>query len=174
MNNKPKLILINGTTGIGKSTLASRIHDEHPMAFLIEMDAIRRYFSKYKELRKESLLANYDLCKAICEENLKNSRTVIVEKIIPDNDEFIEDLHALGAKYGAQTCEIILNASKDTVVERAKLRGYSDGNSLTPDKVLNFWKQIQELIPRRPDAFVINTDNLDADNVFDLVNKHIS
>jgi len=168
-----KLIIINGTTGIGKSTLASRIHQGLPMSFLIEMDAIRRYFSHYKKMRKDSLFANYELALAICENNLKNGRSVVIEKVIPDNDEFLDALIEMGKKYDAETTEVILNAKKETVVERAELRGYIEGNSLTPEKVVKFWEGMQELIPRRPDALVVDTDTLNAEEVFDLVNKKI-
>ena len=171
MNNKSKLIIINGATGVGKSTLASRLHQEIPMSFLIEMDAIRRYFSHYKEMRKESLFANYDLTKAISEHNLRQGHSVIIEKVIPDNDEFIDELIQIGLKNNAETHEIILHASKGVIVKRAELRGYSEDNSLTPEKVLKFWTGIEELIPRRPDAFVVNTDTLNSEELFDLIMK---
>ncbi|MBA3302830.1 MAG: AAA family ATPase, partial [Acidimicrobiia bacterium] len=37
----PRLILLNGPPGIGKSTLAQRFVDEHPLALNLDLDAVR-------------------------------------------------------------------------------------------------------------------------------------
>ena len=169
-----KLIIINGATGVGKSTVALELHKSLPMAFLLEIDALRRHFSRYKELRKESLFASYGLALTICEQNLKQGRNVIIEKVIADNDDFLEDLISIGKSHGVDIYEIILNASKDVVVKRAADRGFKDGGSLTLDKVISFWEQIQDLIKRRSNAFVVDTDKMEIEDVLVKVKEHVN
>jgi deoxyadenosine/deoxycytidine kinase len=48
MKSKPKLIIINGPAGIGKSTTSSILHMLLPFSFLIEVDVQRRFISQYR------------------------------------------------------------------------------------------------------------------------------
>jgi adenylate kinase family enzyme len=44
-----KLIILNGPPGIGKSTVAQKLQKELPLSFLLEIDALRRCISNYRE-----------------------------------------------------------------------------------------------------------------------------
>jgi deoxyadenosine/deoxycytidine kinase len=49
-----KIIIINGPTGIGKSTISRMVHKDLPLSFLLSIDEQRRYISHYRENRIES------------------------------------------------------------------------------------------------------------------------
>lgn len=167
-----KLILINGPTGIGKSTIAGKIHQSLPLSFLLDIDAQRRYISGYKEYREESLDLVLKLSLAIVERSLQSGHDVIIDKVFTDakiSDAFLE----LGRKYGAAVFEFVLTADKDTLIARADERGYIEGSMLTPEKVPEFWEKIQNYIKDRPHATVVETKNLSIDETFEYVRGKI-
>ena len=44
------LLLINGAPGVGKSTLAQRYAEEHPLALVIDIDAIRAQLGQWAKV----------------------------------------------------------------------------------------------------------------------------
>ncbi len=157
-----KLILINGPTGIGKSTIAQKIHQDLPLSFLLDIDAQRRYISGYREHRAESLDLVIKLSLATVENYLQSKHDVVIDKVITDV-EMAEKFFELGRKYNATVFEFVLNTDKETLVARAGERGYKEGGMLTLEKVPKFWDRIQNYIKERPRAIVVETKNLNPD-----------
>lgn len=167
-----KLILINGPTGIGKSTIAGQIHQTLPLSFLLDIDAQRRYISGYKEHRDESLDLVLKLSYAVIETALQNGRDVVIDKVLTDT-EVSERFLELGRKYSAVVYEFVLNADKETLIARANERGFIDGSMLIPEKVPEFWDRIQSYLVERPEAIVIDTKSMSADDTFEYVREKI-
>jgi predicted kinase len=165
-----KLIIINGPCGVGKSTVARKLHETLPLSFLLDIDAQRRFISRHIEMAPESLSLVNAVALGITEACLREGRDVIVEKKI-ENTQFLDDLIALGKKHGAETYEFILWAPKEVVMKRAADRGYRPGGSFTPEKCERFWHQIDDLKDRRPEAKVIDAGRLDSDGVLEAVKK---
>lgn len=42
MSNRPKLIIMNGPCGIGKSTAAKHLHESMPLSYLVEIDVSKK------------------------------------------------------------------------------------------------------------------------------------
>ena len=168
-----KLIIINGPTGIGKSTVAKKIHDKLPLSFLLDIDAQRRYISDYRKNRKESSELSFVVSRAIVDEYLKSGHSVIIDKVIFKTTT-ISDFIELAKKHNAKVYEFILNLDKKTLINRAKERGYKDEGLLTSEKVEEFWETTQEYIKNRPDAVVIDTKNLNVEGVIKMIEGHIS
>ncbi len=168
-----KLILINGPTGIGKSTVAKKIHEARPLSFLVDIDALRRYISGYREYREESRGLSLLISEAIIDTYLKSNHDVVVDKVFTDA-ETVNSLIELGKKHKAEVYEFVLNASKELVVERANVRGFRENSLLTPEKVEMFWQKIQEYIRVRPEAIVINIEKLNPEEVYQQLFLHLS
>jgi predicted kinase len=167
-----KLILINGPTGIGKSTIAQKIHHALPLSFLLDIDAQRRYISGYKEHREESGDLVVKLSLAMVECYLQNGHDVVIDKVLTDatiSESFLE----LGRKYDATVYEFVLNADKDTLIARAGERGFKEGSMLTPEKVPEFWEAMQIYVKERPQTIVIDTEGMNADDTFEYVRRNI-
>lgn len=167
-----KLILINGPTGIGKSTIAQKIHQSLPLSFLLDIDAQRRYISGYREYRGESLDLVIKLSLAIVENYLQSKHDVVIDKVLTDV-EVAERFLELGRKYDATVFEFVLNADKETLVARAEERGYKEGGMLTPEKVPEFWDRIQNYIKERPQAIIVDTKNVNIEETFEYIQGKI-
>ncbi len=168
-----KLILINGPSGVGKSTVAEKLHREIPLSLLVEVDVWRRFISAYKEHREESLKLAYQYTVSAIDSYLKTGNSVIVDKVILDAPDILNAITALGQKYGAEIHEFVLVADKQKVVERAAQRGYSADSLLTPQKVEELWESAEKFKSERPGAIVIDTNDLSPEAVYDLVKKTV-
>jgi len=167
-----KLILINGPTGIGKSTIAGKLHQVLPLSFLLDIDAQRRYISGYKEHRKESGKLVTELSLAMVENYLQSGHDVIIDKMFTDakiSDTFLK----LGQKYSATVFEFVLNTDKKTLVARANERGYKEGSMLTPEKVPEFWDCVQNYIKDRHQATVVDTRDMNSEETFKYILEKI-
>src|SRR3569833_1227780 len=116
-----KLIILNGPSGVGKSTTAAALHKGMPLSLRIEIDELRRWISGYREHTKESLSLANEQALSAAETHLRLGHTVIIDKSIIEA-EIVDRMHALGRQYGADIHEIILIARKDIVQERADAR----------------------------------------------------
>ncbi len=167
-----KLILINGPTGIGKSTIAGKLHQALPLSLLLDIDAQRRYISGYREHREESGDLVLKLSLAMVESYLQNGHDVVIDKVLTDaqiSERFLE----LGRKYDATVFDFVLTADKETLIARANERGYREGSMLTPEKVPEFWERMQSYIKERPQAIAVDTKNVSVDETFEYVREKI-
>lgn len=159
-----KLIVINGPCGVGKSTVALRLHNKIPLAFLLDVDAQTRFISHYKEYGEERRELMKAISMGIIDSCLSVGCTVIVDKMTFD-PQILDAYHALGEKHHAETYEIILWAPKNVVMSRANARGWVEGGMLTPEKCERFWNEIDALRRQRALAKVIDTNDLNEEGL---------
>ena len=160
---------MNGPAGVGKTTIAERLHKEMPMAFLVDIEAQRKFINDYQEYPKESMDAAFSVSMAIVGEYLKTGNDVIVEQMIWNINDYLDRLVKLGKESGAEVYEFILNASKETVMDRISKRNKRPD----PEKVSAFWEETQKLKHERPDAIFIDTEELNTDEVFEKIKNRI-
>lgn len=165
-----KLIIINGPCGIGKSTLAARLHDSMPLSFLLDIDAQRRFISHYRESKEKSGEATMTISNAIIKSCLEMDNSIIVDKMLFD-PLIIDSYHELAKLHGADIYEILLWAPMDVVMQRATERGWKEAGLLTPEKCEFFWHKINELKSLRPQAHIINIENIDEEALYIQVAK---
>ncbi len=154
-----KLIILNGPCGVGKSTIAAALHEKMPLSFLLDVDAQSRNISHYKEYREERWEIRDAISEAIIETCLRLGRDVIVDKIIFDST-ILDSYCVIAKKYNADVHEIILWATKDVVMKRAKDRGWREESLLTPERCEQFWHEIDAFKEKRPRATVIDVSDL--------------
>lgn len=164
-----KLIVLNGPSGIGKSTVALALQKELPLSLLLDLDALRRLIEGYRERRMESAVLSYKHALALTDAHLEAGYSVIVEKVMLKADWFLDGLRALSEKYGAQYHEIFLTASKQAVITRAHERGFKPGSLLTPVRVEEIWEESQELMARREGMQIIDTTEMNIKETVEQV-----
>jgi broad-specificity NMP kinase len=174
-----KLILFNGPPGVGKTTIAKKVHEIIPLSFLLDLDQQREFISQYKEYPKESRTLSFDIALAITENCLKNGRDFISGKGMLDmieegqNKNRLDQFVELGRKYGAEVYEIFLWADKETSLKRAdergydkKLRGTIEG---TRELFGRYWEEMNTFKEKRKEAIVVDTSNLSPEAVFEKI-----
>ncbi len=164
-----RLIILNGPWGVGKSTLATRLHAAMPGAYHVELDVIRRGISGYDNAPEESFRFAIRIASDIIERCLSEGRDVIVDKMLRAHD-LVDDIRVAGERHGAEVHEIILWASQETVLARGEQRGYSNG-TFSREKAALAWEQMAAIVPERDHATVIDTENKTADEVYDAVRR---
>ncbi len=165
-----KLIILNGPSGVGKSTVAGRLHALMPTSVLIDIDELRRTIPGYREKWEEGGRLAYDYAANAIEDALKAESDVIVDKTITQPqvlDTFVSTAH----QYEAEVIEFLLFAQKETVQKRAEDRGFKPGGMLTPGKVVEIWEKIDALRNQRTNAIVIDTTNIGPEEVFNIVSQ---
>lgn len=159
-----KLIIINGPCGIGKSITAKNLHESMPLSYLVDVDAISRNISHYRDYREERWEIRETVAFAIVGSVLSLGRDVIVEKMM-FREDVLDLYHKICDRHDAEIHEVILWASKEFVMKRAKKRGWRKGGLLTPEKCEQFWFKIDELKTKRPNAKIIDITNMNEEEV---------
>jgi predicted kinase len=167
-----KLILLNGPAGVGKTTIAERLHADISDSVYIDVDALRRTIPNHREHPKESLRQAYEKTKDVLRSALLQGKTVIIDKVITAH-EVLNGFSEEGNVCGAEVYEIILFAKKETVQGRADMRGYRCGGLLTSARVGELWDMLNVFREERVGAKIIDTDSLVPEEVYEKIGKII-
>ena len=114
------LLLINGAPGVGKSTLARRYADEHPLALIIDIDAIRTQLGQWAKFDTARLVAR-DLALALARAHLLSGHDVIVPQYL-GRPEYRERLELLARETGVSFLEVLLTDDTDRITQRFRKR----------------------------------------------------
>jgi predicted kinase len=121
----PRLILINGLPGSGKSTLGRRYLDDHRLTLALDIDVIRSMLGRSLEEPKVSGLAARRLALAMAQTHLQAGHDVLVGQFLGQL-EFVEVLDQLAAAIGAPFVEVVLATTVDQSAERFLRRSEDD------------------------------------------------
>jgi predicted kinase len=108
--------LINGAPAVGKSTLARRYADGHPLALIVDVDNIRMHLGRWSEVDESKVVAR-DLAIALAQDHLLRGHDVIVPQYL-GRPEFRERLQGLAEEVAAPFVEVLLTDDAGTVIER--------------------------------------------------------
>jgi len=112
-----RLIVLNGPPGVGKSTIAQRYVDDHPLALNLDIDSLRRLLGRWRDdVARAGLLARA-MSLTLAREHLGNGHDVVVPQYL-GNPQFLAQAEAAATEAGAQFVEIMLMDDRDAVVRR--------------------------------------------------------
>jgi predicted kinase len=115
-----KLVLLNGPPAIGKTTLATRLVADRPLALLLDIDAIRCSMGQW-EARKESKTLARLLAAQMARVHLSSGHDVVVPQLLAQLP-FIEVLAGVARATGAEFHEILLTATMEDTLGRFRTR----------------------------------------------------
>ena len=110
-----RLILLNGPPSSGKSTLARRFVDDHPLALCLDIDVVRAMLGRWLDRPTEAGLIAREMAKGMAAVQLEGDRDVIVPQYV-GRLPFVEQLDALAVRTGAAFVEVALLPSKAAAV----------------------------------------------------------
>ena len=122
----PKLIVLNGPLGIGKSTLNKMYADKHPLALSIDIDLVRMNIGQWREYPKQSAEMAWDMTIEMGRVALSSGNDVCIAQIMTREEQW-QRLEKLAQETGARLIEVLLYASKDEAVRRFIKRGQAAG-----------------------------------------------
>ena len=117
----PRLIVLNGPPGIGKSTLARRFVDDHPMSLALEQDVVRGLLGASRTRLAESGAAARELCLVMARCHLLAGQDVLVPQFVADPG-YLDRLSELAADVGAAHVELVLMDTPDSAQRRFSAR----------------------------------------------------
>jgi predicted kinase len=103
----PRLVHLNGPAGIGKSTLAGRYIDDHPLAFCLDIDGFRRLIGRWDEHEGQSGLLARAMAIKMATTHLSAGYDVVVPQYVA-RPAFVRELAGAATRAGASFHEIVL------------------------------------------------------------------
>jgi len=116
-----RLILLNGPPGIGKSTLAQRFVDDHPLALDLDLDSVRRMLGRWDEQPIEAGLLARAMTLEMARVHLCAGHDVIVPQYL-GRPQFLAQAEQVARDAGARFLEFVLMDGRDSSVRRFQQR----------------------------------------------------
>ncbi len=160
----PRLLLLNGLPGVGKSTLARRYAADHPMALVLDVDVVRGLLGRWRaDPHRAGLLAR-EVALAGARAHLGGGHDVVVPQLVA-REPFLLALDRLAADTGSRFDEVVLDADVDELADRLRRRTergerpeHDDAAHLlgaggaTPDGLAATRDRLEGLLAGRPGA----------------------
>ncbi|MFC6015500.1 AAA family ATPase [Plantactinospora solaniradicis] len=117
----PRLILLNGPPACGKSTLAQRYVDEHPLALNLDIDCVRRLLGRWREDAYAAGLLARAIALAAARTHVAASYDVVIPQLVADL-KFVEEIERVARDVGAEFHEVVLLDGRENALRRFEKR----------------------------------------------------
>lgn len=171
MSSKQKLIILNGFSAGGKSTIAQRFVDDHPLAINIEGDEIISMIGRWKDHYDEARKCVFPHTKAMIETHLGLGYDVVVPYLLVNPNQ-AEEFEKIARNGGARFFEMLLFTNKKKAIERLMKRGRWGEEGL-PDitekdrpEIEELYNKMEEATSKRKNTMVIKVKIDDIDHTY--------
>jgi predicted kinase len=164
----PRLIVLNGPPGCGKSTLAQRYVDEHPLALNLDVDRVRSLIGGWRDAADQSGPLARAIALAAARTHLAAGHDVVIPQFL-GRVTFLEQVERLASEVGADFHEIVLLDSRENTLHRfaGRSRAPTDPAHVAasemlargggPDELSAMYDRLLSVIASRPAARVVPT-----------------
>lgn len=153
----PRLVLLNGAPGIGKSTLAARYVAGHPLALNLDVDLVRSLLGGWTQTPGDAGLAARRLALAMAASHLAEGLDVLVPQYVA-RDRFVDALQGLAS--GRATFHHVLLRAEPAVARR-RLAGRPDSGIREPLDDVAFGEladRLDSFTATRPEVVALAAD----------------
>lgn len=119
---KPKLILLNGFAGAGKTTIAKQYIDQYPLSVVIEGDELIVNIGNWVAQEDEARQLVFELTKAMLRTCLESGHDVVLPYLVTDADH-AEEFKCIAEASNADFYEFILHTDREDAIARLLKRG---------------------------------------------------
>lgn len=168
----PRLIHLNGPSGVGKSTVAQMYVDRHPGVLNLDADQLISLIGGWQDDFWGTLKATRSLAISMAETHLRSGHDVVMPQLIVRVPE-VERFEKVAEQAGAEYREIALMASKRQAFDRFTSRAFGHpideiiAGSGGPTLLEQMYDRLTAFLRDRPDCVVVPTDERDAAQTYD-------
>lgn len=169
----PRLIHLNGPSGVGKSTVARMYADRHPGVLDLDADQIVSLIGGWQDDFWQALHAGRALAISMAETHLRDGHDVVMPQLVTRRSE-VEGFEAAAARAGAEYREIALTIGKQRMVRRFTGRTPSTIDEIIaqaggPVLLERIHDHLTAYLDTRPNCVQVPTDECDADETYDAI-----
>lgn len=176
----PRLIHLNGPSGIGKSTVARLYADRHPGVLDLDTDHVVGLIGGWQDDFWNTLKAARLLAVGMAETHLRAGHDVVMPQLVTRPVE-IEGFEEAVRRSGAEYREIVLTAGKEPARDRFAGRAARSGTVQQrqlddvvernggPTLLARIHDHLTAYLPSRPDCTVVDTESLTVEETYDAV-----
>ncbi|NLT55195.1 MAG: ATP-binding protein [Actinomycetales bacterium] len=173
----PRLIVINGPPGCGKSTLAARYVADHPLALDLDIDRVRGCLGRWLSTPQEAGRRARAIALASGRVHLTAGYDVVVPQYL-GRTEFLEQLEEVADETGADFHEIVLMDTRENAVRRFVERArtsteqvHLDARELVDrcggvDVLAELYDRLLDVLAARPAATVLRIEEGRVDDTY--------
>ena len=182
---QPKLIILNGALGVGKSTLAEKYSANHPLTLQLDIDEVRRMISHFREEKEISGPLSKKIAGEMARTHLQAGYDIVISQIfIHEND--LDNFKNIAQECGVKYFEFLLSISKkDSIqrfIERGKNAGYSDGfrpGGLVTiggreKKLEQMYDDMMTMISKRSNTIIIESIEGDSESTYQKLMEYLN
>jgi predicted kinase len=155
----PRLILLNGPPGCGKSTLARMYAEDHPLTLNLDIDQVRALIGGWAANPHAAGLLARAIALAAARTHLAAGHDVVIPQFLGRTD-FIEQAEQAARDAGAEFREIALTDSKENAIQRyAKRPSDPARQSAGAVELADMYDRLMSVIAARPGTkLVLSSD----------------
>ena len=166
---KQFLLILDGMTGAGKTSVARLLADDMPRTAVIGMDKVKRFISDFERGVRDNRIAK-EITFEMAKKYLDNNISVIIEQSFKSESE-IKEYEKLAKKYAVSLYKFQLFATPKIAFQRVLSRQESS-NIKVPKKHIKF---NIGLFKNKKDKgfFIIDTSDISSEEVQKIILKII-
>ena len=179
MSSSQKVILLNGSAGVGKTTISKMYLDEHPLALSIEGDQIIGMMGQWRKHESVARELVFEHTKSMLATHLKSGHDVLLPYLLIDSSH-ASAFEKIVNKHNVIFYEVILLVDKGEATTRLLERGVwgeEGSNKLTekhkPEIETLYNKMLTEL-NKRPNTIKIGVEKGNATGTYAKLLKVVS